>query len=286
MFKQTILVAAVAGLVLALVAASASAALVIADLNTGGTDTGFSGGWEGSTNVFIVTAPDLTYANYFITQSGTTERVYACNTAHADRMDSRDLATAMSGEIWFTVLVNVPSLGNFAGLAFDSDPWSSSGSAKYSHQLSELRVLLTTSQLLVDMDGGSPPTATGTETGTFAADTTHLILGKMNVGAGNDTLSVWVDPDLTAVSGPGGLPTANFTSTTVDFMDSVVRIGTPLSWISVSPSVDAIWLSDTATAFEDVTGVPEPATLALMGLGGLGLVFGRKRAVMESRLEA
>ena len=277
--KIVLALAAVAMATLAFTGASASAAMVAADLNTGGTETGFSGGWQGSSNVFIVDANDLTYANYAITQTGTTQRVYACNTAHPDRMDSRDLAAAMSGEMWFSALVNVPTGANFAGLAFDSDPWNSSGSAKYSHQLSELRVVLTTSQLVVDMDGGMPPTATGTETGTFAADTTHLILGSMNVGAGNDTLSVWVDPDVNAAGGPGGLPTANFTSTTVDFMDSIVRIGVPLSWDgTTSPNVDAIWLSDTATAFEDVTGVPEPATLALLAAGGLMALRRRRRA--------
>ena len=270
MFHQAILlrVTAVAVLILA---GAANAGVIFTDLNVGGTDQGFSGGWQGSSNVFIVTAPDLTYANYFITQTGTTERVYSDNTSHPDRMDSRDLAAAMSGDIWFSALVNVPTGTNFAGLAFDSDPWNSSGTAKYSHQLCELRVLLTPSQLVVDMDGGTPPTATGTETGTFAADTTHLILGHMNVGVGNDTLSVWVDPDLNAA-----LPAANFTSTTVDFMDSVVRIGVPTSGTS-GVYIDAILLSDTATAFEDVTGVPEPASLALLGLGGLAMLRRRRK---------
>ena len=250
--KPVLSLAAVAMVALAFTGASASADLVATDLNVGGIDTGFSGGWQGSNNVFIVDANDLTYANYNITQTGTTQKVYSGNTPHPDRMDSRNLAAAMSGEMWFSALVNVPTGTNFAGLAFDSDPWDSSGSAKYSHQLSELRVVLTTSQLVVDMDGGSPPTATGTETGTFAADTTHLILGNMNVGAGEDMLSVWVDPDLNAA-----LPAANFTSTTVDFMDSVVRIGVPASgWTGTDGVfIDAIRLSNTETAFFDVTGV-------------------------------
>jgi len=242
------------------VAGTSNAALVVTDLNTGGTDTGFApggspNGWQGSGNVFITAASDLTYANYFISQSGTPGNVYACNTAHNDRMDSRNLAASMSGDIWFTALVNVPAGAGFAGLSFDSDLYVS-GAARYSHQLSELRVVLTSSALIVDMDGGAPPTATGTETGTFAAGTTHLILGHLNVGAGNDTIEVWIDPDLRAVSGPGDLPGANFTSTTVDFMDSIARIGVPLSWnASASPHIDAIRLSDTASAFEDVTGV-------------------------------
>ena len=237
-------------------AGSASADLVATDLNTGGTESGFSGGWVGSSNIRISAASDLTYANYLITQTGTPGNVYSANTSSNDRMDSRNLTTAMSGEIWFSLLVNVPALDNFAGISFDSNA-TTAAPDRYSHALSELRVLLTPSSLIVDMDGGAPPTATGGETGSFAAGTTHLILGRMTVGAGNDTLDVWVDPNLIGATGPGDLPAANFTSTTVDFMDSVGRIGVPISDDSViddTAHVDAIRVSDTVTAFEDVTG--------------------------------
>jgi len=246
-------------------AASASAALVATDLNTGGTDQGWTGGWTGSNNVFIVDG-DLTYANYAITQTGTVAKRYASN-AGPDRQDKRDLATAMSGDMWFSVLVNVPTGGRYAGLTF-----SNYGNV-YDPITTAARVLMSTSQLQVGFNGGG-----ATSVGSFAADTTHLILGQMNVAAGNDTLSVWVDPDLTAVSGPGGLPTADFTSTAVDFTDSITSLGAAGSHGSTDEVyVDAIWLSDTATAFEDVTGVPEPTTFALVAFGLLGLARRRRR---------
>ena len=269
---------------LSFLATSASAALVATDLNAGGTESGFDGGWVGSGNVRITnTGTDLTYADYNITQTGTPGSVYTANTQHNDRMDSRNLAASMSGEIWFSALVNVPTLDFFAGLSFDED-LTTGGTERFSHQLSELRVVLTPSSLIVDMDGGAPPTATGGETGTFAAGTTHLILGSMTVGAGNDSLSVWIDPDVNAAGGPGGLPAANFTSTTVDFMDSVSRIGVPISDFDTDNTqddtahVDAIRVSDTGTAFQDVTGViPEPSAFALFGLGGLALILRRRK---------
>ena len=278
--KTILPLAALAGLGLT---GTASAALVASDLNAGGTESGFSGGWQGSSNIRI-TAPgtDLTYANYSITQTGTPGSVYSANTNHNDRMDSRNLSAAMSGEIWFSALVNVPTLDNFAGLSFDSD-LTTGGTERFSHALSELRVVLTPSSLIVDMDGGTGPVATGTETGSFAAGTTHLILGRMTIGVGNDALSVWINPDVNASGGPGGLGAANFTSTTVDFMDSIARIGVPISDDSViddTAHVDAIRVSDTGTAFTDVTGVtiiPEPSTTALLGLGGLALILRRRK---------
>lgn len=250
----------------------ADAGFVAADMNAGGAETGFANPWDGSNNIFIADALDLTYANYGITQTGTTNRVYAANTTSTDRMDSRNFSAAMSGEIWFSALVKVTSGSAFAGLSFDEDlEVGNKPASSYSHQLSELRILLTPSSLIVDMNGGNPPAASGGETGSFSADTTHLILGQMIVAAGNDSLNVWIDPDVNAAGGAGGVGAANFTSTTVDFMDSVSRVGVPISWNgSSSPHVDAIRISDTNTAFVDVTGVvPEPGSLALLALGGL-----------------
>jgi hypothetical protein len=274
--KTILPLAVIAGLGLT---GTASAAVVSTDLNAGGTESGFSGGWVGSNNAFISTATDLTYANYSITQTGTPGSVLAVNTANNDRMDSRNLAASMSGDIWFSALVNVTAGSNFGGLSFAKDLYTG-GANRYSHALSELRVVLTPTSLIVDMDGGTGPAATGGETGTFVAGTTHLILGSMNVGAGNDTLSVWIDPDVNASGGPSGLGTANFSSTTVDFMDEINKIGAPMSWNgTTSPHVDAIRMSNDADAFFDVTGVavPEPSTTALLGLGGLALILRRRK---------
>jgi len=223
--------------------------LVATDINDGGLDTGFSGGfYNGSNNVFPKVAPDLTYANYFITQTGTVQKVYASN-AGPDRQDLRNLATAMSGEIWFSVLVHVPATANYAGLTFNNY------GNTYDPVTTGARVLMGTTRLQVGFNGGGATPGAGT----FAADTTHLLLGKMNLAPGNDTLSVWVDPDLTAVYAPAGLPAADFTSSTVDFADSITIIGVPArasyNGDPNGPSLDAIRLSDTATAFEDVTGV-------------------------------
>lgn len=252
------------------------AALVATDLNDGGTDTGFSGGWAGSGNRYIITAPDLTYANYGITQTGTVQKVYGGNNTHPDRMDSRDLAAAMTGEIWFSVLVNVPTGGGFAGLSFHSDTLAAT-SPDYSHNAADLRVVMSPSELWVDWEGGVT-NATWTPDATVAGFSagTHLLLGQMTVGVGTDSLNVWVDPDVNAAGGPGGLPAATYSNSTIDFTDSIVRIGVPIN-VNVEDTADAIRMSNTTTAFADVTGVvPEPSAALLGGLGLLALLRRRR----------
>ena len=243
--------------------ASLSTALVAADMNQGGLDRGFDGGfYEGSKHVFITDAPDLVYSKYGITQTGTIEKVYAAN-AGPDRQDLRDLATAMTGEIWFSVLVNVPDGTTYAGLTFNRR------GETYDPIATDARILMTPSHIQVGLKGGAATQGNGT----YTAGKTHLLLGKMKVVSGNDTLNIWVDPDLTTVHSPDALPAASFTSTNVDFADSITQLGVAgRSGANASNvMIDAIRLSNQATAFSDVTGVrtdPEGAVAQSSDLPG------------------
>lgn len=222
---------------------------------------------NGSNNIFISEAPDLTYANYGITQTGSPQKIMASN-ARPDRQDVRTLSAAMPGEVWFTFLANAPAGANYAGLTFNNYGNS------YDPTTTGARILMGDTQFEVGFNGEAAVAGTGT----FSAGTTHLLLGQMNVVSGNDTLKVWVDPDLTvSLASADDLPGANFTSTAVDFADSITDIGAAGSIGSAAEVyTDAYRLSDTATAFQDVTGVafiPEPSTaiLAMLGLAGIFL---------------
>ena len=66
---------------------------------------------------------------------------------------------------------------------------------------------------------------------------------------------------------PRQLPTANFTSTTVDFTDTIAIIGTPGAIGSATEVyMDAIRLSDTASAFYEVTGTTPPPRGMVMSI--------------------
>jgi hypothetical protein len=276
--KTILPLAALAGLAGLGLTGTASAALAAVDFNAGGTDTGFASAWNawgGSSNLRPEATGDLTYANYGIVQTGTGGKYYS-NSNHPDRQDSSALSSSMSGDMWFSILVNVEADGNFAGISFHS----SAPSQAYFHSEADLRVAMSDSKLLVDWGGNAFDTSPDVATGSFSAGT-HLILGSMTVGVGNDTLSVWVDPDVNAAGSAAGLGAADYTNSSVDFTDSITHVGMPGDRDTTAGGkvyMDAIRVSNNASAFVDVTGVvPEPSTTALLGLGGLALILRRRK---------
>lgn len=118
---------------------------------------------------------------------------------------------------------------------------------------------------------------------------THLLLAKaeLNVSGANDRLSFWFNPDLSG--GEGGLGAATYTDASADTFgtafggvgvmlvdrnfDGNVFTTDPDNELENGELIDAIRVG---TTFADVTSVPEPGSLALLGLGGL-LVARRRR---------
>jgi hypothetical protein len=102
-------------------------------------------------------------------------------------------------------------------------------------------------------------------TGSLAVNETHLILGKLTVGSGNDLIEVWADP-----ANLSSLGTPLLSGSSYDLGDSLTMVG--FGGINPNFKLDALRFSDGANAFADVTGVPEPATLALLATGLVGLL--------------
>ncbi len=113
-----------------------------------------------------------------------------------------------------------------------------------------------------------------TQTPAFSNGTVHLAIGRIVTGAGTGSVDLWIDPaDLS------NLPVApNVSVSGITFPD-ITRIGVIVNGGSGNGSgrLDALRVSDTATAFVDVTGIPEPASLSLVFVGASLLALRRRR---------
>ena len=177
-------------------------------------------------------------------------------TQSGSRPVSRSFDSGMTGTIWASALL---TLDNSPDLAkFDID----GGGMQYKN-----------SWTTALYDGGSD-SLKNIGTGTSLI----LLKVEMNVSGGaNDTLSLWYDPDLT--NGESGLGATDYTGSGAD------AFGATFDTANVSADgggkVDALRISDDPTnAFEFVTTgtvIPEPATLALLGLGGAVMLVGRRK---------
>ena len=104
----------------------------------------------------------------------------------------------------------------------------------------------------------------------FTLGSTHLVVGRLSlVDGGNDTLDIWLDPELTSAyfstNAVDSSVTAGFVSVT-----NLFQIGSGAAAIA---TYDELRLGTDVT---DVIAIPEPMTLGLIGLSGIGILFARR----------
>jgi hypothetical protein len=286
MFRTGRTVAAAAGILLIPFASAARATLVRADFNdnTAGQLQGQGGGsgfaasstWAGATGPAVVagdlTAPASTH--YALAQTaGTAQSLQAASTVTASAgQDNRAPAATLAGTVWFSFLVDPASSNARGGIGFNTTGATSA----------DPRVLSVGTTLYVGY-GGATTTPPGpiTVSNQFTVGQTSLVVGRIiiNDNGSNDRISVWVNPDVTALASASP-PTPAVDTATLD------QFGTGLSQVTVSSYtgtsgtasgiVDAVRLSDSPTAQTDVTGVPEPAAAGAFALSALGLLPRRR----------
>lgn len=268
----------------ALSGTTVQAGLVTADFNDNtagqlqgqGGGSGFSGNWTAATGPAVVAgdlvAPAVT--NYAIAQSaGSPQSIQAASSVTSGNgQTARAPAANLTGTVWFSFLVNPASAAARGGIGFNSTAATSN----------DPRVLAVGTTLYVGYgNGSSDPPGPIQVNNQFTVGQTALVVGRiiLDVSGTNDRISVWVNPDVN-----------NLLSTTPVVDSSALNVfNSALSQVTVSSYtgtsgnaagiVDALRLSDTATAQADVTGVPEPAAAgAALAAGGLAMLGRHRRA--------
>jgi hypothetical protein len=241
-------------------------------------------------NNIDLTAPAAT--NYAIpAQTGSAHSAQmpaAVATTATARIVGRNLSTTMTGEIWFSALMNLPGDDSRAGLDFNV------GTTATNTRLPRLVFLGDGAGGISGVLGLSSQSTAVTLPG-LAPATTFLVVGHLHIGTGtlSESLDVWVNPDVSlgfANLGPVTLTLTQDTSTNAppasfNLDSGLTRIGVEsYKGTAANPGgiVDSIFLSDnpdTNQAFADVTGVlvPEPSAAMLAGLGALAGMRRRRR---------
>lgn len=259
---------------------AAEAALVVADFNdlqtgdltnqTGG--SGFTGPWQGHSAWPDVVAGDLSSDLYPMQQTGAGRAVQNPGTDSAKIIRPMD---QMDGTIWFTVLLNNVAQQGRVGLAFNGVSTGAAGP-------NPLDLILVDNQLRIRSN------YSGTEQTLASADgsgrgNTQLVLGRITVNSSgtNDQVSVWLNPDLTQLTDPSELPAPLYDAAPGDLVgNGVSNIGI-ITYSGSLPQaggiIDHIRLSNNDNGFYEVTGVPEPSVIGLLGAGGAVMAARRGR---------
>jgi hypothetical protein len=202
--------------------------------------TNFFGPWDFTTTQNVV-AGNLTTSvgGYNRPQSG----------ANDYRQSGCPLDAPMSGTVWFSVLVDNTDSTGVAGISFNPTTYSDAANA----------IQLVGTTLRVTLSN-----TTTNNIATLNLNSVHLLLGKLTITAGNDTLSLWADPASIA-----NLSAPIFASSSANFLSSLSSMGI-ISYNTTKSNaggyLDALMVSNSATASIDVTGVTVAGDFNLNGV--------------------
>ena len=220
---------------------------------------GWADGWGATTGtstskMLVDDATNLTttVGGYNITQTGTG---LAYGVYNASRGVNRYIDTDLGGTVWFSALLKNPASSDRAGIQFNNHADAPYGANDWEE--GDFQVGIYGSDLRVKYGGTLSASAA-----TVAVNQTHLVVGKMVLGAGNDSLEVWADPaDVNSLGAP------DFSRSDADMGDDLHLAGVygyfwPGGGDHPAGQVDALRISDgdgdAGQAFIDVVGPPAP----------------------------
>lgn len=171
--------------------------------------------------------------------------------------------------LWFSVLVNPHSTGTNPdfGFALGEDRLNDSNNVPMSNSGRGLGFRFK-GGLKATSWSGNPSSASGTS---VTAQVTHLVVGEMIFGATGsdlDTINIYLPDNDLNLGSAVSTQTATFDQTLFDTITFADKTASPRD------QLDEIRFG---ASYDEVIGVPEPASLVLLGLGGLMIGTRRRR---------
>jgi hypothetical protein len=208
-----------------------------------------------------VVAGSLTAPSGFAASTGNSV-MYGKDTALTGKeMHTRFTPTTVGSVLYYSFLINLNAISSGKGASIISLSFDSG--AEYA----SLFATNTVGNSYVTLGLGGKSTASGVWSATqFATNTTHLVVvSYQNIsGTGNDIMKMWLDP----TSFGGVEPAYDLTMTGVSETASGVLNTLELKNTTSIPRVIVDELR-VGTTWADVTPIPEPATVGMLGLGAL-----------------
>ena len=246
-----------------------SGAWVDTSTNVAGRSTSFDGSADELLEYVPNTALTFSNANYDNSynaggtiQQGTGSQLNYCTTY-------RSFSSGLSGTIWMSALVEFAADSTSNDMLIWFEPSTAHWSGANAVGTFSSNSNGTNSGAVVKYNNVYSNTADYY----VSADTTFLLLAKLDVTSGADSITFWMKTESDDLSSEVALGTALYSLSGTDILGATFdRIG--ISMGNGAGQFDALRIGETLV---DVTAVPEPSTVALVLMGLLAVVVFRRR---------
>ncbi|MGD1979365.1 MAG: hypothetical protein PVJ98_08235 [Akkermansiaceae bacterium] len=220
-------------------------AFIVGDGQEGGSGWLTGDVWANTGTIAVIpgdlTAPPAT--GYAVIQDPTSQSVQGTSTA--PRHTTRAVEEPMTGTVWFSFLLNQPTVQSRGGISFNQNGTSPGNP----------RIVATGTEIRLGLGPTLQPGGGGADL--LAIGETALILGRLtidNTGLA-ETLDIWVNPDVSVGSSSLPAPGNSLSEETTSLNPGILRVGIQsYSADGLGGIVDSLRVSDASNAFEVVTG--------------------------------